>query len=147
MGLWIAIPNSARFPRSGFRVNHFRIKVLRCPLRAHTLRRETPIHGSILSEPVSVGGADTGGYPGYIHSWYADDFITAGAFSHLKPAIVCVEALGTTYGLFIEPYQSQFVQAPGVSMEEARASTVPLECSHREGVYRLGWFVGSDEAK
>ena len=38
MGSWIAIANHSRFPRSGFCVNHFKIKVLKYPLYGCKLR-------------------------------------------------------------------------------------------------------------
>ena len=40
-------------------------------------------------------------YPGFLQLWYSDDFSTAGADAHLKPAIACIEALGPACGLFI----------------------------------------------
>ena len=33
-------------------------------------------------------------YHGFLHSWYADDFSTAGAGTNTKPTIARIEALG-----------------------------------------------------
>ena len=61
-----------------------------------------------------------GEYTGLVEWWYADAFITSGVGAHIKLAIYCIEALGPARGLFIKPYESKFVQAPGVSEEAAR---------------------------
>ena len=70
-----------------------------------------------------------------------------GGVSHLKPSIDRIESFGTACGLFIKPYESQFVRSLGVSGEAERASTDPLECSHREESQELEVFVGDDEAR
>ena len=62
--------------------------------------------------------------------------------TRIKPAIACIEAIGTTQGLFIEMEKSQFLQSPGVSEETARASTDPLEWSNGEGTHQLSFFCG-----
>ena len=72
-------------------------------------------------------------YPGLLQSWYADDFSMAGARSHLKPAIFRAESLGSACGFYLRPEKSQFVQYPGVSEEDAKEVTAPLEINHREG--------------
>ena len=43
-----------------------------------------------------------GGYTRFLQSCYADNFITAGAVEHLKPAIAHIEGLGPERGLFIQ---------------------------------------------
>ena len=50
-----------------------------------------------------------GEYPGFLQSWYANDFIPVGAGAHIKPSISCIESLGPAPGLFLEMDKSQFV--------------------------------------
>ena len=45
-------------------------------------------------------------YIGMLHFRYADDFRVSGAVAHLKPSIVCIDAMGHAHGFFIKPEKS-----------------------------------------
>ena len=87
-----------------------------------------------------------GEYPRLLHSWYSDDFVTAGAGAHIKPSVALIEALGPVSVLFVKPDKSQFLISPGVSEEASRAFMAPLEFIHRGGGGgQIRVFLGSDE--
>ena len=75
------------------------------------------IYGLIMSVLVDK---IRGEYPGFLQSWYADEFITAGAGAHLKLAISRIESLGPAPGLFLELDKSQFVLSLAVSEKATR---------------------------
>ena len=72
----------------------------------------TTIYGDLYIEHVHTGGENHREYPIFIQSWYADEFSMAGAQTHLKSDIICIETVGPVHGLFIEPEKSQFVWDP-----------------------------------
>ena len=86
-------------------------------------------------------------YNGYLQSWYDDEFSMEGAGDHLKTTISRIEAMGIAHGFFLKRNKSQFLRYPEVSEAAVRASTAPLEFINEKGTRKLGFFVGSDEAK
>ena len=65
-------------------------------------------------------------FPGFIQSWYSDDFSTAGSCANILPAIVRNEELGTARGFYLESEKSEFVWSSGVTEDSAWLSTPPL---------------------
>ena len=57
------------------------------------------IYGMIIAMMVDKIMSDC---PGYLQSWYADDFIPEGEGAHIKPSIFRIEALGTAHEFFLE---------------------------------------------
>ena len=61
------------------------------------------IYGLIMSVLVDK---IRGEYPGFLQSWYAYDFRTAGAVFHIKPSISCIKVLGCRHGFFLKLVKS-----------------------------------------
>ena len=83
-----------------------------------------------------------GEYPVFIQLWYADDFSTSGAGSHIKPVIYYIDSLGPSHSFFLGTENSQFVWGPGVSKEVKRVYKDPFEYSHWEGKRQIDFLLG-----
>ena len=70
------------------------------------------IYGLILSVLLDeIQGND----PGFIQSWYDDDFIKVDDVPHIKHTITIIQVLGPTHVLFIKLKKSYFDRGPLIS--------------------------------
>ena len=52
-------------------------------------------------------------FPGFLQSWYADDFSMAGAGANILPAIARIEDLGPDHGFYLESGKITICVGPG----------------------------------
>ena len=88
-----------------------------------------------------------GGYPGFLQSWYVDDFRMVCAGTKTKPTIAHIEAMETTCGLFIKPEKSRFLWSPGVSEEAGKVSPSPIRLNPQVGGAVSNFWRGCDKSK